>query len=220
MRMFRMGVEGGRPEPGRVGAQPEWFYKGDGSVLVPPEGDLHIPPFAADAGEEPEIAGVYLIDDHGQPVRLGFALGNECSDHVTEKENYLWLAHSKLRSCSLGPELLVGDLPGSVEGESRIVRDGKTAWANRFSSGEANMAHTIANLEHHHFKHPAFRRPGDLHVHYFGTSTLSYTDGFTVRDGDRFEIEAEPFGRPLRNRVVFERPASGAAGVAISVRVL
>ena len=29
-----MGLEGGKPAAGQVGAQPEWFYKGDGSILV------------------------------------------------------------------------------------------------------------------------------------------------------------------------------------------
>jgi hypothetical protein len=33
MRMFRTGLESGRPEPNRCGAAPEWFYKGNGSVL-------------------------------------------------------------------------------------------------------------------------------------------------------------------------------------------
>ena len=30
MRMFKMGLEGGKPAKGETGAQPEWFYKGDG----------------------------------------------------------------------------------------------------------------------------------------------------------------------------------------------
>ena len=215
MRMFRMGVEGGRPSPGGVGAQPEWFYKGDGSVLVAPEQDLPVPPFATDAGEEPEIAGVYLVAPDGSPVRLGFALGNECSDHATEKVNYLWLAHSKLRACSFGPELLVGELPENVSGLSRIVRDGQVVWEKPFVTGEANMSHTIANLEHHHFKYEQFRRPGDLHVHYFGTSTLSVADGFVVEDGDRFEIEAGGLGRPLRNGVRFEHASRPDAAVVV-----
>ena len=29
--------------PGATGVQPEWFYKGDGSALVPPGGDLVSP---------------------------------------------------------------------------------------------------------------------------------------------------------------------------------
>src|SRR5271165_5440971 len=30
MRMFKLGLDGGRPDSGKIGAQPEWFYKGDG----------------------------------------------------------------------------------------------------------------------------------------------------------------------------------------------
>jgi hypothetical protein len=54
--------------------QPEWFYKGDGSTLVAPGGDLMSPSFALDGGEEPEIVGVYVIDAQGAPARVGFAL--------------------------------------------------------------------------------------------------------------------------------------------------
>ncbi len=55
--------------------QPEWFLQGDGSWLVGPGQPLPMPSFALDGGEEPELAGLYLIDDKGRPVRLGFALG-------------------------------------------------------------------------------------------------------------------------------------------------
>ena len=201
MRMFRLGLEGGKPARGAQGVQPEWFYKGDGSILVPPEGDLESPAFALDGGEEPEIASVYVIDPQGAPLRLGFALGNEFSDHVTERENYLWLAHSKLRPASLGPELLVGDLPADVQGMSRIRRGREIVWERPFLSGEQNMAHAIANLEAHHFKYAQFRRPGDAHVHFFGTATLSFVDGFRAQKGDVFEIESDAFGLPLRNRL-------------------
>ncbi|GEN26346.1 sugar transporter GguC [Halomonas cupida] len=199
MRMFKLGVEGGKPSPGQVGAQPEWFYKGDGDCVVAPEAELPWPGFAEDAGEEPELAGLYVIDDQGTPHRLGFAIGNEFSDHVTERFNYLWLAHSKLRSCSFGPELLVGELPAHLEGTSRIIRNGNTLWEKPFLTGEDNMAHSIANLEHHHFKYHSFRRPGDVHVHFFGTATLSFADNIRVEPGDRFEIELPAFGRSLRN---------------------
>ncbi len=199
MRMFLMGVEGGKPASGATGVQPEWFYKGDGSQLVGPGQPLTSPAFAQDGGEEPEIAGVYLIGPDGTPHRLGFCLANEFSDHVIERGNYLWLAHSKLRNAALGPELLTGPLPTDVRGSSRIVRDGATAWEQPFLSGEANMSHAIANLEHHHFKYDLFRRPGDVHVHFFGTATLSFASGFQTRVGDVFEIEAAPFHYPARN---------------------
>jgi hypothetical protein len=203
MRMFKMGVEGGKPQDGQPGAQPEWFYKGDGSIVVYPEAALPVPSFAEDAGEEPELAGLYLIGDDGQPWRVGYAVGNEFSDHVTERHNYLWLAHSKLRACSYGPELLVGDLPEHLEGTSRIVRDGEVVWEKPFLTGEANMAHSLANLEYHHFKYQSFRRPGDVHVHYFGTATLSFADNIKTQDGDRFEVDLPAFGRPLRNPLRF-----------------
>jgi hypothetical protein len=201
MRMFKLGLEGGKPAKGRSGAQPEWFYKGDGSILAAPESDLPSPSFALDGGEEPEIAGVYVIDAKGQPARIGFTLGNEFSDHVTERQNYLYLAHSKLRPASIGPELLVGDLPPDVQGVSRIRRGKEIVFEKPFLSGEQNMAHTIANLEAHHFKYTLFRRPGDVHVHFFGTATLSFSAGFQTRKGDVFEIESEAFGLPLRNRL-------------------
>lgn len=213
MKMFLMGVEGGKPASG-PGVQPEWFYKGDGSQLVAPMEPLPSPAFALDAGEEPEIAGVYLIADDGTPVRLGYALANEFSDHVTERGNYLWLAHSKLRPAALGPELLLGELPQSVEGISRILRDGETIWEKPFVSGEANMSHSLANLEHHHFKYALFRRPGDLHVHFFGTATLSFSDEVRTQEGDVFEIHAEPFSLPVRN------PIGREAETAVTVRAL
>jgi hypothetical protein len=126
-------------------------------------------------------------------------LGNEFSDHVMEKQNYLYLAHSKLRPCAFGPELRLGGLPDSIQGTSRVLRGGQTLWERPFLSGEENMSHTIANLEYHHFKYPQFRRPGDVHIHFFGTATLSFTEGIVLHPGDEMEIEAAEFGRPLRN---------------------
>jgi hypothetical protein len=212
MRMFLDGLAGGKPADGTPGQQPEWFYKGDGSILVAPGAPLTMPAFAQDGGEEPEIAGVYLVDSDGSPVRLGFVLGNEFSDHVTERHNYLWLAHSKLRQAALGAELLLGELPQSVTGTSRILRNGETLWEKPFLSGEANMSHSVANLEHHHFKYAQFCRPGDVHVHFFGTATLSFSDGVETREGDVFEIEADAFVLPVRNPLR-RAAASGTARV-------
>ncbi|CAN7223228.1 AraD1 family protein [Aminobacter sp. LjRoot7] len=215
MKMFRMGLDGGRPARGQAGVQPEWFYKGNGNMVVDPGKPLVSPHFALDAGEEPEIAGIYLVGDDGTPYRIGFALANEFSDHVTERINYLYLAHSKLRNASFGPEILVGELPADIKGTSRIIRAGKTIWEKPFLSGEANMSHTIANLEHHHFKYGMFRQPGDVHVHMFGTATLSFADGVKAEPGDVFEIEAAEFGLALRN------PLKQARAVApVAVRTL
>jgi hypothetical protein len=215
MKMFRMGLEGGKPSNGHAGVQPEWFYKGNGTTAIAPGAALVSPRFADDGGEEPEIAGIYVIDDAGRPFRIGFTLANEFSDHVMERVNYLYLAHSKLRPASFGPEILIGALPDDVRGMSRILRGGKRIWEKPFLSGEANMSHTIANLEHHHFKYGLFCQPGDVHVHMFGTATLSFADGIRPQAGDVFEIEAEPFGMPLRNPLAI----AGGAGRDEPVRV-
>lgn len=199
MRMFKWGVEGGRPAAGEPGVQPEWFYKGDGSIVAAPGAPLHSPAFALDGGEEPELVGLYVIGPTGQPYRLGFAIGNEFSDHVTERMNYLYLAHSKLRPCAVGPELRVGELPADLRGASRIRRDGTVVWEKPFLTGEANMCHSLANLEYHHFKYTGHRRPGDVHLHFFGTATLSFADGIQAQPGDRFEVELSGFGEPLVN---------------------
>ncbi|QND59027.1 AraD1 family protein [Mesorhizobium huakuii] len=202
LKIFRMGLEGGKPGAGKIGVQPEWFFKGVGTCVVPPGAELPMPAFAKAGAEEAEIVGLYLNGPDGHPYRIGYALGNEYSDHVTEGENYLYLAHSKLRSCSIGPELLIGDLPDEVRGHSRILRDGAVVWEQEFLSGEAHMSHAIANLEHFHFRYPMHRRAGDLHAYFFGAAVMSYASGVKTASGDEYEIQAQTFGKPLRNRMV------------------
>jgi hypothetical protein len=201
MKMFKMGVEGGKPGAGQIGVQPEWAFKGDGDWVVRPGQPIVIPSYAEDAGEEAEIAGLYVIGDAGEVLRVGYALGNEHSDHVQEQRNYLYLAHSKLRQCAFGPELFVGALPPEIEGAVSIRRDGQVIWSSEFLSGEEAMCHSIANLEHHHFKYAGFRRPGDVHVYFFGASILSFSAGIRALAGDVVEISAPGFGRALRNPV-------------------
>lgn len=202
MKIFRIGLEGGKPVEGEIGVQPEWFFKGVGTCIVPPEADLPLPAFALTGGEEAEIVGLYLIGPDATPWRLGFALGNEFSDQATEALNYLYLAHSKLRACAIGPELRVGDLPQDTRGAIRVIRDGQPIWEGAFLSGEHNMSHSIRNLEHYHFRYDMFRRPGDLHAYFLGAPLLSCANGVKTRPGDQFEIEVPEFGRPLRNRMV------------------
>jgi hypothetical protein len=172
-----------------------------------------MPDFALDGGEESEVVGLYVIAPDGTPWRVGFALGNEFSDHVMERQNYLYLAHSKLRCCAFGPELLLGALPADLRGTARVLRGGEAIWEAEFLSGEANMSHSLANLEHHHFKYPLFRRPGDVHCHFFGTATLSFAAGVRAEPGDVFEIAAEPFGRPLRNALTVASISGGEVRV-------
>ncbi|MEP9373637.1 AraD1 family protein [Mesorhizobium sp. KR1-2] len=201
MKIFKMGIAGGKPAVGQLGVQPEWFFKGVGTCVVRPGAALPLPAFALAGAEEAEIVGLYLVGPDGAPFRIGYALGNEYSDHVTEAKNYLYLAHSKLRSCSFGPELLIGELPEEVRGTSRIRRDGAVVWEEEFLSGEKHMSHSIANLEHYHFRYPMHRRPGDLHAYFFGAAVMSFASGVATQGGDEFEVHAPVFGKPLRNRM-------------------
>jgi hypothetical protein len=204
IRMYQMGLEGGNPPAGEIGVQPEWFFKGDGSVLCAHGEDLEVPSFADDGGEEPEIAGAYVISNAGDVFRVGLTVANEFSDHQMEKKNYLYLAPSKLRPCAIGPELSIGPtafdhVPGTVairRGEKVILQ--KDIW-----SGGRNMSYSLANLEHHHFKYSAHRRPGDAHIHFFGADAFSFGDGLALEEDDITEVSFPDFGRPLRNRIRF-----------------
>jgi hypothetical protein len=202
-KMFEMGLAGGRPAPGQRGVAPEWFYKGDGRILRGPGQPLDIPDFAPDGGEEPEVVGIYVIDDRGVPCRLGFAQGNEWSDHVTEKVNYLYLAPSKLRTCAIGPELVTDLAFDDVRGRCRVLRQGRVIYdSGELLTGERNMSHSLANLEDHHFKFPQHRQPGDVHVHFFGTSKLSFQErDWKYHDGDVVEVAFAGLGPPLVNPV-------------------
>lgn len=213
MRMYLAGVEGGRPEQGRIGVAPEWFYKGCGAILRAHGEPLEAPPFAGDGGEEPEIAGAYVIDAARRPRRIGMAMANEFSDHVIEKQNYLYLAHSKLRTCSLGPELVLDPDFSAVPGNVSIERNGDVVWSKPIATGEVKMSHSLANLEHHHFKYEAHRRPGDAHIHFFGADAFSFGAGIKLQDGDVMIVAFEGFGRPLRNPLCVRRTAEELVGV-------
>lgn len=208
MKMFRWGVESGRPDAGCIGVPPEWFYKGNGSILRSHGEALHVPSFAEDGGEEAELASIYIIGPDGQPFRIGMAVGNEFSDHCFEKKNYLNLAASKLRNCAIGPELVLDPEFESVSGQVKIERGGRLLWKKEIHSGEAHMCHSLQNLEHHHFKFEQHRQPGDVHVHFLGADCLSFGEGLRLADGDVVEITFQGFGRALRNRVHVDRAAN------------
>ena len=205
MRMYQWGVEGGRPEPGQIGREPEWFYKGCGTILRAHGEPLLVPAYAGDGGEEPEIACAYLIDPTGAPRRVGMTIANEFSDHRVEKLNYLYLASSKLRTCAIGPELVVDAEFNFVPGLVSIWRNGQRIWTKEISSGESRMSHTLENLEHHHFKHAGHRRPGDAHIHFLGADAFSFGAGIQLADGDIMRIEFSGFGRPLQNPIQIDR---------------
>ena len=199
MKIFYSGVERGKPAAGEIGVAPEWFYKGHGDILRAHGEPLLTPSYAEDGGEEPEIAGVYIVADDGTPHRIGFTTGNEFSDHKFEKQNYLYLAGSKLRTCSIGPELVIGHDFQSVPGTVTVERDGQTLWTAAIKSGEAEMCHSLANMEHHHFKFEGHRRAGDVHIHFYGADAFSFGAGVALQRGDVMKVQWDGFGRTLCN---------------------
>jgi hypothetical protein len=201
MKMYQIGVDGGKPNAGKIGAQAEWFYKGNGTVLKAHNETLSIPNYANDGGEEPEIAGIYINDLEGKPHRIGFTTANEFSDHFMEKKNYLYLAPSKIRNCSIGPELVLDAEFSNISGNVSIKRNNEIIWQRDIATGEENMCHSLENLEYHHFKYENHRIPGDIHVHYFGTVGFSFGAGIVLKAGDEMKISWEKMGRPLINKL-------------------
>lgn len=205
MKMYLMGEEGGKPSANKIGVQPEWFYKGNGLNLKGHAQSLTVPNYADDGGDEPEVAGVYVVSPAGIPYRLGFVQGNEFSDHIMEKKNYLYLAPSKIRNCAIGPELVLDLDFDSIHGNVKIVREGKDLWEKSIHTGEDAMAHSLANLEHHHFKYDQNRIPGQLHIHFFGASAFSFGENISLEEGDEMHISFERMGRPLVNPIALDK---------------
>lgn len=201
MEIYLWGEEGGKPGAGKIGVQPEWFFKGNGHALKGFNEPLEVPSYADDGGEEPEIAGIYYIDKKSRPFRIGFAIANEFSDHIMEKKNYLYLAPSKLRSPAIGPELVLDSSFQNIPGKVSVERDNREIWSKEIKSGEQNMAHSLENLEYHHFKYEQHRLPAMVHIHFFGADAFSFGEGIRLQDGDRMKVSFDGFGRPLCNPV-------------------
>lgn len=199
MKIYLWGVEGGHPKKDEIGVQPEWFYKGNGSILKAHDDILETPCYGDDGGEEPEIAGVYVTDANGMPWRVGFTVANEFSDHVMERKNYLYLAPSKIRNCAIGPELVLTDAFEELTGTVSVARNGKTLWQQDIKTGQKNMCHSLANLEYHHFKYANHCVPGLAHIHFFGADAFSFGEGVSLRDGDQMQVFWKGMGRPLKN---------------------
>jgi hypothetical protein len=204
MKIYQWGLEGGQPASGNIGIQPEWFYKGTGAILQAHRQPLIVPPFANDGGEEPEIAGVYILNKAGQPFRIGFTTSNEFSDHIMERKNYLYLAPSKLRNCAIGPELVIDNDFSDLTGTVSIHRNDTVVWSSNVNTGEKNMAHSLANLEYHHFKYPEHRQPHQCHVHFFGADAFSFGGGIKLESGDEMHVHWESMGRALINPIVID----------------
>ncbi len=180
---------------------PPWFYKGNGMHLRAHGETLPVPEWAASGAEEAELAAVYLIDPEGIPRRIGLTPGNEFADPALAAADPRLLAHSKLRACAVGPELVLDAVFDDVRGRVAVARDGEAIWRRDIRTGAANARFPLAEIERHLFRYEAHRIPGDCHVHFLGGSVSSYSGGVRLADNDEVLIEFQGFGRALRNRI-------------------
>ena len=201
MRMFQWGVEGGRPQKARSASRPSGSTRAMAPSSALPSSHWRFRLTPKTAAKKPRSPASTIIDRDGTPCRIGMVNGNEFSDHKFEKRNYLNLAGSKLRPCSLGPELVFEAEFDNVPGEVRIERAGSALW--RKPDRKRRTEHV-----------PQPCQPGasplqvcgpsparHVHVHFFGADALSFGDGVALRDGDMAEVSFEGFGRPLRNPI-------------------
>ena len=88
-----------------------------------------------------------------------------------------------------------------------------------FDSGKGlgELAQSKIQHENDSIEYDIHRRPGDVHVHFFGTDCLSFGDQIRLKDGDALQIFAEGYGRPLRNPARVDRSKDAFIRV-ISIR--
>ncbi|MEO5564272.1 MAG: hypothetical protein ABIR18_12580, partial [Chitinophagaceae bacterium] len=77
----------------------------------------------------------------------------------------------------------------------------ETLWTKDIKSGEENMAHSLGNLEYHHFKYEAHRQPLQAHVHFLGADAFSFGAGIQLKTGDTTKIRWNGLGRALINTI-------------------
>jgi hypothetical protein len=176
---------------------------------------LTMPAFATGAAEQAGIAAVYVIDREGVPRRVGLTPGNEFCDPAQAEESFTANAHSKLRPCSIGPELWLDATFDEIRGSVSIRRDGQPLWSAEVVTGGRHTRYGLEEIETSLFRHPGHRRPGDVHVHFLGSPAFSYSDGVRLQAGDEMIVSWEGFGRPLVNRVSRAAALSPAAALPL-----
>lgn len=184
-------------------------------------------PTLAGAAAGPDLAAIHVIGPDGGPFRLGFALAGDGSGPVTGRDPESRPVPSRpvpsqgprVGSMILGPEILIGDLPDSVAGACRVLRDGAVVREQPFLLAGVNLPRNLGDGERSAVRFTPNRQPGDVHVHILGAARSGFADGFRARPGDAFEVEARGFGLPLR-RVPMTGPDAAPAPAPVAVEVM
>jgi hypothetical protein len=92
----------------------------------------------------------------------------------------------------------------NIEGIVSVTRNNRVLWSEQIHTGEQNMAHSLANLEYHHFKYADHRQPLQAHVHFFGADAFSFGAGVKLETGDKMQVHWKGMGRSLINPIGIE----------------
>jgi len=111
------------------------------------------------------------------------------------------LSHAKMRTCAIGPELVLHAVFEDARGSVRVEREGASIWSRDVATGSAQTLFSLAEMERNLFQYDAHRVPGDVHIHYLGGSVSSFGDGVRLQAGDQVVIEWQGYGRALRNLI-------------------
>ena len=115
MKMFRLGLEGGKPKDGKPGVQPEWFYKGDGAALVASRRRSRLArPSRSTAARSRRWRGSI---SSGPTAGPGVWASRSAMNSPTMSWSGRTISISPIRSCApapIGPELRTGALPGDA----------------------------------------------------------------------------------------------------------
>lgn len=107
----------------------------------------------------------------------------------------------KIRNCAIGSELVIDEEFVELHGSVKVLRNEEVVWSSTIRTGEKNMAHSLENLEYHHFKYPCHRIPLQAHIHFFGADAFSFGNNVKLKNADVIEIYWEGMGRALQNPI-------------------
>lgn len=139
----------------------------------------------------PDLAAVYVIARDGLPRRIGIAQGN------------------RGRVSALGPELVLDP------GLSRIHGRAEGSTGLQEVAADVPLLLALASIEPDHFDAADYRRPGDVHVLFFGERLFGPVSPLESAEGEQVTIEFDGLGRRLANTIWREQHARRVAAVPL-----
>ncbi|MCD6045538.1 MAG: hypothetical protein K0R48_701 [Gammaproteobacteria bacterium] len=180
---------------------PEQFYKGNGSTLFAHNARIVMPKDIQSVGEEAELVAVYFIGKKGEPIFIGYAMGNDLSDPLMRRMDAKQFAASKLRPSAIGAELCLGALPSIFKGCVSIQRNGKTVWSADYNTGTSQLLYNMEVIMRF-FVEMAVPLAGNLYYVFLGADKHSFEDNFRIKSEDIVCINSESCVFPLSNQVI------------------